>query len=69
MAENKMEQVAELFGKKLGEKFKTTFMLNSVFVFTPDGIREIYYGHMFEPNPYVLEALIKGSAEIVEDEK
>ena len=69
MNENKMAQVAELFGMKLGEKFKTTFMLNSVFVFTPDGIQEIYNGHMFEPNPYVLEALIKGSAKIVEGEE
>ena len=66
MNENKMAQVAELFGKKLGEKFKTTFIANSVFVFTPDGIQEIYDGHMFAPNPYVLEAIIKGTVKIVE---
>ena len=65
---NHMEEVAAMFGKKLGEKFKTTFMLNSVFVFTPDGVREIYHEHIFVPNPYVLEALITGSAKIVEGE-
>jgi hypothetical protein len=71
MAENKMEQVAAMFGKRLGERFCITRY--------GDRYDAIFLEHGFEvyglENPYVdmdsfvLMDLLTGWAEIMEDEK
>lgn len=69
MAENHMEQVAKMFGKKLNEPFVARFMReDSIYEFSKDGINEIYKGIKYG-DPYVLEALLTGEVEIVEGEE
>jgi hypothetical protein len=78
MAENKMAQVAALFGKKLNEPFKIRFNIlngevNGVisyeyYAFTENGLcRILEMGTSIEA--YALLYLLNGNAEIVEDEK
>ncbi len=70
---NKMEPVAKLFGKKLGEKFKIKYLgyIHTV-VFTADGLKKKqgdYYvgGCLIDFD--ALHVLLTGLAEIVGDEK
>jgi hypothetical protein len=69
MAENKMAEVAKLFGKKLGEHFcvdccNTRFLLK----FTSDGLLvfDDSWGH-WNGEDGMLEALLTGQAVIVDD--
>lgn len=65
MAENKMAEVAAIFGKKLGEEFevrtqdrpKITVSIRRNGVFTKDGKRTIW----------ILERLLTGESEIAEE--
>ena len=71
MAENKMAQVAQMFGKRLGEKFKIKYLgdIHTV-VFTVDGLKQgDYYvgGYLIDFD--ALHVLLTGLAEIVEDEE
>ena len=73
MAENKMEAVAKLFGKKLGERFKIKYGdINKTFtdeyVFTPNGLRFRRGKNLIFPHNCILEDLLTGEAEIVEEE-
>ena len=68
MAENKMEQVAALFGKKLGEEFKVKWegtdgeMYHAIYHFSNLGIIK----GRNDSNRGMLTALLTGQAEIVE---
>jgi hypothetical protein len=71
MAENKMEQVAQMFGKKLGERFSiirygkrydARFLERGFEVY---GLENPYV----DMDAFVLENLLTGRAEIVEDEE
>ena len=70
MADNKMADVAALFGKKLGERFTIRHIYENskydVFFhargFTAHGIDGRYVG----PGAYYLEGLLAGKYEIVE---
>ncbi len=69
MAENKMAEVAQLFGKKLGEKFKIIHMsVTNTVKFTADGL-EIYDGILKKwiISSGLLEALLTGEAVIIND--
>jgi hypothetical protein len=68
MAENKMKQVAELFGKKIGESFKVKskgitksayFSYDGLWLDPDDGFRNINH-------PWLI-FLLTGEAEIVEE--
>lgn len=69
MAENKMAEVAHLFGKKLWKEFKIIHMsvTNSV-MFTIDGL-EMYNGlsKKWIISSGLLEALLTGEAVIVDE--
>jgi hypothetical protein len=68
MAENKMPQVAALFGKKLGRVFKVRYAgMTASANFSSQGLCVEYkpWGH----GAKVLSLLLAGKAEIVEDEK
>jgi hypothetical protein len=70
MAENKMAQVAAMFGKKLGEEFtarlKVGFEINCKF--TNEGLKqEIVDGDWYD-NDNFLRRLLTGQAEIVDGE-
>lgn len=74
MAENKMEQVAALFGKKLDEEFKLKFTFlpwNRIHTvkFTMRGLECLNTGDEWEPVSCVIPSLLIGTAEIVEDER
>lgn len=68
MAENKMEHVADMFGKKLGEEFEVKWegidgkMYHEIYHFSKFGLIEGRYGG----NAGMLAALLTGEAEIVE---
>lgn len=67
--ENKMEQVAQMFGKKLGEEFmvrlKVVFEINCKF--TNEGLKqEIFVGGWYDSDN-LLRRLLTGEAEIVDD--
>jgi len=68
-AENKMEQVAALFGKKLGESFCVS-CCNARFLlkFTSDGlwVFDDSWGH-WNGEDGMLEALLRGEAVFVND--
>ena len=71
MAENKMERIAQMFGRKLDEEFYLKRM-DAIYKakFTNDGLE--LYDSLFEQWAIVSEALsdiLTGWAEIVEDEK
>ena len=80
MAENKMEQVAAMFGKKLGEKFK-------IYRVAQRDRREIVHGKFtergllttcclaleddydFERNDLIMRQLLTGKAKIADEKK
>ena len=66
MAENKMEQVAALFGKKLGEEFKLRYK-GKIYraYFHKSGLRVRALYHAFHDS--VLIELLTGEAVIVDD--
>ena len=69
MNENKMAEVAKLFGKKLGKRFTVNFY-NRLFdvAFEPYGLR-VFSDEIFEDelSRLLLEGLIIGNAVIVND--
>jgi hypothetical protein len=71
MAENKMPQVAQMFGKSLGEKFsiitKTGFVLPFLYYFSFNGLVEVLNG-IEVVSSEVLSELLQGKVEIVEGE-
>ena len=71
MAENKMEQVAELFGKKLGENFRVKNEPYNDYVFTEEGLYVVNTSNVWVPTqePRTLHDLLTGKAEITKDEK
>lgn len=71
MAENKMEQVAQMFGKKLGEHFRVKNEPYNDYVFTEEGLYVVNTSNVWVPTqePRTLHDLLTGEAEIVEDEK
>lgn len=70
MTENKMEAVAKLFGKKLGEKFAARYGVIQTCQFTLNGL-ELYDSYIKEwvEEEFWLKYLLTGEAEIVGDEK
>lgn len=70
MAENKMEQVAAIFGKKLNEPFYLKDHKGVVlsYVFTESGMYFLNHGEKDINDHYRLLKLLVGNAEIVEDE-
>ena len=71
MAKNKMEQVAAMFGKKLGEEFmarlKVGFEINCKF--TNEGLKQEIFDDGWYDNDSFLRRLLTGEAEIVEEEE
>lgn len=69
MAENKMKQVAELFGKELDEEFKAVIW-DSIMEcrFTNGGLEIKLDNGLYRNNGNWLLCLLTGEAEIVEDE-
>jgi len=68
MAENKMAQVAEMFGKKIGEEFKLTIKAR----FNERGLEVLYNNFGYQDwilDSDYLEDLLAGKTLIVEDEK
>lgn len=68
MAENKMEQVAALFGRKLGEEFKMKVFTGRVWIakFTSKGLKHCHNdSEWLRANDY-LNDLLTGEAEIVD---
>lgn len=70
MAENKMAEVASMFGKKLGEDFviQDSFHYSAMAKFSEEGIL-IYHdlARKWLNNPYWLFELLTGEAVIVDD--
>jgi len=70
MAENKMAQVAEMFGKRIGEEFRLKAVFGNKLVrFCEKGVE--YYSVVmcrWKPSERILIMLLTGEAEIVEDE-
>lgn len=69
MAENKMEQVAQMFGKKLGERFTINFYGRLFDVaFDKHGLR-VFSDEIFEDelSRLLLEGLIIGNAVVVDE--
>ena len=74
MAENKMAQVAELFGMKLGEEFKVKFTsffweeLHTVTVrFTRDGLEYLTKYNAWEQINCFIPSLLTGRTVVVND--
>ena len=71
MAENKMAQVAAMFGKKLGEEFTVRGKAQDyLMVFTEIGLKlrqEMAYPELFENS--FLRKLLTGEAVIVDENK
>lgn len=70
MAENKMAQVAEMFGKKLGEEFKVYYKCRETLKckITDDGLYFYYdaYRRWWGDSGLLIE-LLKGEAVIVDE--
>lgn len=69
---NKMEQVAALFGKKLGEEFQARIVGNKFETkcrFTANGFQQTVVDGLWHDNDAFLSLLLTGKAEIVRDEK
>lgn len=67
MAENKMEQVAELFGKKLNERFKVKALENQEpfeAYFTSSGLIVTFDNY---PSTLLLQLMLIGEAMIVDE--
>ena len=75
MAENKMAQVAAMFGKKLGEPFKIMRVARGKRTealeakFDASGLMTRPFVGAFRDNDIVLRQLMTGRAAIMEDEK
>jgi hypothetical protein len=69
MAENKMAQVAQMFGKKLGQRFTINKYGNKFdAIFLDTGLRIYGIDNPYvEIESFVLMDLLTGEAEIVED--
>lgn len=70
MAENKMEQVAQLFNKKLGEEFAVKDQYKAVFCkFTEQGLLclDTAFFVWQKSNDSLLQSLLTGEAVIVDD--
>jgi len=68
MAENKMEQVAALFGKKLGEQFYMKINRNIYTVkLTRQGLKALTNYNAWESINLHLSKLLTGEAVIVDD--
>lgn len=72
MAENKMAEVAKMFGKKLGEEFRLKAGCGNIELvrFCEKGME--YYSVVlcgWKPSERMLLLLLTGEAEIAEDEK
>ena len=71
MAENKMANVAAMFGKKLGEKFEVKSAIRNSYsatvVFTPSGLFISNAGGLVINRMTILEDLLTGEAVIVDD--
>ena len=66
MSENKMPEVARLFGKKLGEEFEVSFFDNiSKARFTEYGFEEHFNTPGWWPNGELLQMLLIGEAVVV----
>ncbi len=70
MAENKMAQVAKMFGKKLGEHFRVKNEPYNDYVFTEEGLYVVNTSNVWVPTqgPRTLHDLLTGEAEIAEEE-
>lgn len=68
MAENKMEAVAQLFGKKLGEEFKMRYLSNIIkAMFTEHGLEEHFLTSEWMLNGELLQMLLAGEVVIIND--
>lgn len=70
MNDNKMQQVAALFGKKLGEHFHVEDEPYNDYVFEDDGLYVVNTSIRWFPvqDPRTLHDLLTGEAKIVGDE-
>jgi hypothetical protein len=71
MAENKMAQVAQMFGKELGEEFYARLDGNKCEIkcrFTKNGLEQSIVDGLWNDNDRFFKLLLIGRAEIVEDE-
>lgn len=68
MAENKMAEVARLFGKRFGEHFQVKNEPYNDYVFTEEGLYVVNTSNVWVPTqePRTLHDLLTGMAEIVE---
>lgn len=67
---NKMEQVAALFGKKLGEEFWARIVGNKFEIkckFTANGFKQTVVDGVWHDNDAFFSLLLIGKAEIVEN--
>ena len=72
MAENKMEQVAALFGKKLDERFTIRMdneKFDAMFMLSGLWLMGAYENPYVDVDAFVLRDLLTGMAEIEGDEK
>jgi hypothetical protein len=72
MAENKMEAVAALFGKKLDERFtiyRDNEKIDAMFMLSGLWLMGAYENPYIDVDAFVLMELLNGRAKIVEDEK
>jgi hypothetical protein len=70
MAENKMAEVAKLFGKKLGEEFWAGIVGNKFMIkcrFTESGFQQTVVAGLWHDNDAFLILLLTGRAKIVEE--
>lgn len=70
MADNKMEQVAQMFGKKLDEEFWARIVRNKFEIkcrFTESGFQQTVVDGLWHDNNAFLSLLLTGLAEIVEE--
>ena len=67
--ENKMEQVAKMFGKKLGEHFRVKDEPYNDYVFTEEGLYVVNTSNAWVPTqePRTLHDLLTGKTEIMEE--
>jgi hypothetical protein len=69
MAENKMAEVAKMFGKELGEEFKIQSFTGRVWIakFTLNGLKHCHNASEWLRGSDYLKDLLTGEAEIVEE--
>lgn len=67
---NKMEQVAAMFGKSLGEEFTAVIWdVMQKWKFTDEGLKVKYLDGDWHKSDSLLRCLLTGEAKIVEDEE